>query len=138
VRAAGGDYVLVHDGVRPFFSDKLLERVIEATKAYGAALPVLPLSDTLFLISADGFIERAFDRRWIVHAQTPQGFERKLLCESLEKAQARGLRFTDEAGAVWAMSGVRAKWIEGEEWNIKITTPWDLQLAECIGRTLRV
>ncbi|MBI3658889.1 2-C-methyl-D-erythritol 4-phosphate cytidylyltransferase [Candidatus Acetothermia bacterium] len=138
VCATKSEYILVHDGVRPFFSSVLLSRLIEAVKTYDAVIPVLRSSDTLSQVNQEGLIERELDRHQIVRAQTPQAFRYGLIRESLEKVQRDGKKFTDEAGAVLAMSGVHPKIIEGEEWNIKITTPWDLQLAECLGRILLV
>jgi len=138
VCATESEYILIHDGVRPFFSSVLLSRLIEAVKAYDAVIPVLRSSDTLSQVGPEGLIERELDRHQIVRAQTPQAFRYDLLRESLAKAQQQGKKFTDEAGAVLAMSDVHPKIIEGEEWNIKITTPWDLQLAECLGRILLV
>jgi 2-C-methyl-D-erythritol 4-phosphate cytidylyltransferase len=132
------DYVLVHDGVRPFFSSHLLVQLVEAVQSHPAVIPVLPATDTLSQVTSAGMIEQELDRSRVVRAQTPQAFRTGLLRESLEKARSQGKKFTDEAGAVLAMSGVPAKVIEGEEWNIKITTPWDLQLAECLNRTLLV
>lgn len=138
VCATKSEYILVHDGVRPFFSSVLLSRLIETVKTYDAVVPVLRSSDTLSQVNQEGLIERELDRHQIVRAQTPQAFRYDLLRESLAKAQQQGKKFTDEAGVVLAMSGRGAKIVEGEEWNFKITTPWDLQFAECLGRILLV
>jgi 2-C-methyl-D-erythritol 4-phosphate cytidylyltransferase len=129
VRAASGDFVLVHDAARPLVSLGLIERVIAAMKTHGAAVPALPVADSLKRVS-EGFIIADVDRAELFSAQTPQGFARELLLEVLEHACAQGRYFTDEAGVLLAMSTVRAKVVPGEAQNIKITTEADLQLAE--------
>ncbi|MCL6642511.1 MAG: 2-C-methyl-D-erythritol 4-phosphate cytidylyltransferase [Candidatus Bipolaricaulota bacterium] len=129
VRAASGDFVLVHDAARPLVSLGLIERVIAAMKTHGAAVPALPVADSLKRVSEDLIISD-IDRAELFSAQTPQGCERKLLLEALERACAQGRYFTDEASVLLAMSNVRAKIVPGEAQNIKITTEADLQLAE--------
>ncbi|OGF56853.1 MAG: hypothetical protein A2Z21_08705 [Candidatus Fraserbacteria bacterium RBG_16_55_9] len=132
VRAIRSKWVAVHDGVRPFFSLKLLTAVFEATRAHRAAIPALPVQETIKSVNEESFAHREVDREAIYLAQTPQCFERELLVHSLEKAHQEQRYFTDEAGAVLAMSGVGAKIVLGEKQNIKITTPWDLKLAEAL------
>ena len=134
VRAASGDFVLVHDAARPLVSLGLIERVIAATEGHGAAVPVVPITDSLKRVSAD-FICADLDRSELFCAQTPQGFQKKLLLDALERACAQGRYFTDEASALLAMSGLRAKIVPGEAQNIKITTETDLQIAECLLTT---
>ncbi len=129
VRAATGEYVLVHDAARPLVSRGLIERVIAAVRAHGAAVPVVPISDSVKRVSQDQIIADV-DRSELFCAQTPQGFRRDLLLEVLERACAAGRSFTDESSAVLAMTGVQAKTVPGDERNIKITTAADLKLAE--------
>lgn len=131
VRAAVGDFVLVHDAARPLVSLGLIERVTSAMKVHKAAVPVVPIADSVKRVSGD-FIIADVDRSELFCAQTPQGFEKKLLLDALERACAQGRYFTDEASALLTMSGVRAKIVPGEEQNIKITTKTDLQIAECL------
>jgi 2-C-methyl-D-erythritol 4-phosphate cytidylyltransferase len=134
VRAARGEWVAVHDGARPFFSLRLLDSLFEAARAHRAAIPTLPLKDSVHTLNEEGFVVQPLKREGLHIAQTPQCFERLLLERALEEAEERGLAFTDEAAAVLAMEGVRAIAVPGEEQNIKITTPWDLQLAEALLR----
>jgi len=129
VRAATGTYALVHDAARPLVSRELIERVIEAMKIYGAAIPVIPISDSVKRVYQDHIIADV-DRSEFFCAQTPQGFRRDVLLEALERACEGGRYFTDEAGAVLAMKGVQAKAVPGDERNIKITTMADWKLAE--------
>ncbi|MFQ6034213.1 MAG: 2-C-methyl-D-erythritol 4-phosphate cytidylyltransferase [Candidatus Bipolaricaulia bacterium] len=130
------DLVLIHDGARPFFSDGLLENLIEAAAEHGAAVPGLPARETIRGFDEEGFSIEELDRARLFRVQTPQCFSYKLLRRSLEEATAQGRYFTDDAGAVAAFSGVRAKLVPGEERNIKITTPLDLELAEALVRLI--
>lgn len=134
VRAASGDYVLVHDGARPFVSLELIGRVIVAMKAHGAVVPALPVAHSLKR-AAEGFVATDVDRSDLFCAQTPQGFQRELLLQALERACQQKRYFTDEAGAVLALSGVHPKIAPGDELNIKITTAMDWKLAEWLIRT---
>ncbi len=131
VQAATGEYVLVHDAARPLVSGELIERVIVAMKAHGAAVPVLPVTDSVKRVS-EGFITADVDRTEICYAQTPQGFRRELLLAALERACREHRHFSDDAGAVLTMNGVRAKTVEGDPYNIKVTTAADFKLAECL------
>ncbi len=132
VRAVRSKWVAVHDGARPLFSLELLKAVFDAARAYRAAVPALRVHETVKSIDSKGFAVGEVDREMLYLAQTPQCFERDLLGYALDEAHKQGRYFTDEAGAVSAMSGVRAKIVPGEAQNIKITTPWDLKLAEAI------
>ena len=129
VRASRRPWVAVHDAARPFFSPELLQSLWKAARGHGAAVPVLPVRESLHE-SDHGHLVRPLDREKFVRAQTPQLFERKLLLRALEEAQRRGARFTDEAGAVLAFADRRPRVVPGEELNLKITTPWDLEAAE--------
>ena len=115
-------YVLVHDAARPLASTALVSRVIEATRAHGAAIPVIGLPDTVKRVSGSGDIEATLDRSTLRLAQTPQGAARQPLIAAL-KAVA-GNTPTDEAAALEAM-GHRVVMVEGEAANIKITTAAD-------------
>jgi 2-C-methyl-D-erythritol 4-phosphate cytidylyltransferase len=131
VQALGAKWVAVHDGVRPFFSLHLLDAVYEAARVHRAAIPARPIHASIKSVREE-FVLAEVEREALYLAQTPQCFERELLQRSLEEAHKQQRYFTDEAGAVLAMSGVRAKIVAGEEHNIKITTPWDLKLAEAL------
>lgn len=128
------DLALVHDGARPFFSEGLVQRLVEAAAEYGAAVPGLPVKETVRGFDEEGFSNEEIDRSRLFRIQTPQCFSYALLRRSLEEATAQGKYFTDDAGAVAAFSGVKAKLIPGEETNIKITTPLDLELAGALAR----
>lgn len=131
VRAATGDYVLVHDAARPLVSRKLIERVIEGVSSHRAVVPVVPITESVKYVR-EGQVLSDLNRSKCFGAQTPQGFERALLLESLEQACREKRYFTDESSAVLAILGVHPQTIPGEETNIKITTATDLQIAECL------
>jgi 2-C-methyl-D-erythritol 4-phosphate cytidylyltransferase len=132
VQATYSRWIAVHDGVRPFFSLQLLEAVFAAARVHRAVIPALPLRETVHSVDPEGFIVSQGSRQMLHLAQTPQCFERELLEHSLNEAHRQRRYFTDEAGAVLAMGGVRAKIVPGEPQNIKITTPWELKMAEAL------
>ncbi len=126
------DLVLVHDGVRPFFSLQLAERLIEMARRQRAALPALSVQDTIRPVNDEGLVGPALERQRLVLSQTPQCYQYDLLSQALRQADAAGRSFSDEAGAVLALTGVAARLIPGEPRNFKITTPADLELAEAL------
>lgn len=122
--------VLVHDGVRPLVGPELISRVIQAARESGAAVPGLPVEETLKEISG-GEVTRTLDRRSIVRVQTPQGFSCALLKAALEAARDDGRYGTDEAVLVERM-GRTVRVVPGDPRNIKVTTPSDLRMAEAL------
>lgn len=117
--------VLVHDAVRPFASPALIERVVAAAREWGAAVPALPVRETIKVVD-DGRVVETPLRARLWGAQTPQGFRRSLLLEACEKYS--GQPATDEAILVEQL-GHPVRVVEGEAANIKITTPEDLAWA---------
>ena len=124
----GYDVVAVHDAVRPFFRIDTLARLIEAAREHGGAVPALPVSDTIHAIR-DGRLSATVDRSNLVAAQTPQCFRFDVLRDSLTRAEAEKFDATDEAGLA-AHYGHRVQVLPGDPFNIKITRPEDLALAE--------
>ena len=122
------DRVLVHDAVRPFVNDELIERV-SAAAATGPAIPVVPVSDTIKVTDPDGRIIETPDRRRLVRAQTPQGFPAALLRECHRDAAERAFVATDDA-ALCEAAGIDVSTVEGDPFNIKITTRADFVYAE--------
>jgi 2-C-methyl-D-erythritol 4-phosphate cytidylyltransferase/2-C-methyl-D-erythritol 2,4-cyclodiphosphate synthase len=123
------DLVLVHDAARPFASPGLITRAIAAARS-GAAVPVLPVVDTVKTIDASGAITGTIDRERLRVVQTPQAFGFELLLDAHHRAAAaRREDFTDDAAlAEWA--GVKVTTFEGEAGNVKLTTPEDFARAE--------
>jgi 2-C-methyl-D-erythritol 4-phosphate cytidylyltransferase len=120
--------VLVHDAARPLVDVALVESVCREAAAVGAALPVLPVVDTVKRV-ADGQVLETLDRETLGAAQTPQGFRFELLVSAYEAAFREGVTLTDEAMAVERLGGVVGT-VAGSARNRKITTPEDLAWAE--------
>jgi 2-C-methyl-D-erythritol 4-phosphate cytidylyltransferase len=125
----GPGLVGVHDGVRPFVSSEVIEACFAQAARYGAAVPVLPVTDSLRELVPGGWKSRQADRSRFVTAQTPQVFWSKLLCDAYRQPYRR--EFTDDASVVEAM-GVYVHTVEGNRENLKITSPSDLSLAEAL------
>ncbi|HEY0976558.1 MAG TPA: 2-C-methyl-D-erythritol 4-phosphate cytidylyltransferase [Flavobacteriales bacterium] len=125
--AGDADLVAVHDGVRPLIDAGLIARCFEAAREHGAAIPVVPITSSVR--SVDGEMNRAMDRSTLRAVQTPQCFRTELLRRAFELPYDPA--FTDEATLVERM-GTHIHLVEGEERNLKITTPVDLQVAELL------
>ena len=120
----------VHDGARPLVSGELIDKVIRAAHSYGAAAPAIPVKDTIKVFEG-GFIAATPDRSTLRAVQTPQVIDRDLLLGALEKAEQEGTALTDDCSAVEHI-GMRVRLVEGEERNLKVTTPLDLKIAELL------
>ena len=120
----------VHDGARPFASWQMIDRVIRAANSYGAAAPGIPVKDTVKEVTG-GVVKNTPDWSALRAIQTPQVFDFDLLRGALKKAVLEGAQITDDCSAVENM-GMSVKIVEGEERNIKITTPMDLKIAELL------
>ncbi len=131
VLAPGGELVCIHDAARPLASVDLLEALLRAALKYGAAVPLIPLGDTLKEVGEDGFIVTTPSREKFGLAQTPQVFRRQVIARAYREAAAKGVAATDDASLVeWCGETVRA--VPGEFSNVKITTPRDLMLASLL------
>jgi 2-C-methyl-D-erythritol 4-phosphate cytidylyltransferase/2-C-methyl-D-erythritol 2,4-cyclodiphosphate synthase len=128
-----GRVVLVHDGARPVIRADLVERVAVATATYGAAIPVVPLTDTIKRL-ADGRVVETLDRAALAAAQTPQGMTWANLHAALELMPASGpATWTDEAALMEACR-IAVHAIPGDPENLKVTTPADLdRMAAALG-----
>ena len=123
-----GEYVLIHDGVRPFPPIAATQQAIEAARETGAAILALPVTDTVKVSNPDGTIASTIDRRHLWLAQTPQIFRRDLIVEGYRRANAEGVRLTDDAGAV-ELIGKPIRLIQGSLDNLKITVEEDFERA---------
>ncbi len=121
----------IHDGARPFVSQNLIDACIRRASVQYAAIPVLKSTDTLREVDENGTLVGTFDRERIVRVQTPQVFQTELVKGALTDAVQKGLVFTDDATAVERL-GVKIQTVEGEEENLKLTTPQDFILARGI------
>lgn len=123
------EFVVVHDGARPFLSQQVLEKVIEAAMAEGAAIAGVPVKDTIKQINTNGLVEKTLERSFLWSVQTPQAFRRELLLECYEKALKDKLQGTDDA-YILEVYGYPVKMVPGDYRNMKITTKEDLEYAE--------
>ena len=120
----------IQDGARPLITWQVIDRVVRAAHTHGAAIPAVPVKDTI-KIGNGGVIENTPDRATLFAAQTPQVFDFDLLRGALKKAEQDGATVTDDASAVEHL-GMKVKIVEGDERNIKVTTPMDLKIAEML------
>lgn len=122
------DIILIHDGVRPYVSQRLIDEVIKEASKSGTAIPCIRPKDTI------RDIERGtLNRENLYCVQTPQGFLADILISSYKSASCEGVCFTDDAGVV-EKNGYKITLVDGEEFNIKITTPEDVILETRIGK----
>ena len=120
----------VHDGARPLVSGALIDRVVRAAHSYGAAAPAIPVKDTI-KVEQGGMIASTPDRSTLRAVQTPQVFDFDLVRGALQKAEKDGAAVTDDCSAVERL-GMNIRLVEGEERNLKVTTPLDLKIAEML------
>lgn len=127
------EYVLIHDGARPFVSQDIIVRVIEKTAEKGAAVACVPVKDTIKVVSEDGVFEKTLNRSVLQSIQTPQGFKTGLIMQAYEKAFEDGYYGTDDAALAERM-GIPVYKVDGSYENIKITTKEDMPM-ECRAGT---
>ena len=126
----GVELAAVHDGARPLVSGALIDRVVRAAHSYGAAAPAIPVKDTI-KVEQGGMIASTPDRATLRAVQTPQVFDFDLLRGALQKAEKDGAAVTDDCSAVERL-GMNIRLVEGEERNLKVTTPLYLKIAEML------
>ena len=125
------EYVLIHDGARPFITEEILERGLQKVKETGACVIGMPSKDTIKLADADGFVKETPDRKSVWTIQTPQIFAYPLIRNAHESIRQKDMSsITDDAMVVEQETGVKVTLAEGSYQNIKITTPEDLLIAE--------
>ena len=122
--------VAVQDGARPLVSGQVIDRTVRAANSYGAAAPAIPVKDTIKTVRG-GVVAETPDRSALQAVQTPQVFDLDLLKCALEKAKKEEAQITDDCSAVERL-GMSVKIVEGDERNIKVTTPLDLKIAELL------
>lgn len=125
------ELLAVQDGARPLVTPELIDAVAEAAARTAAAAPAVPVKDTVKVVRADGTVDRTLDRDALRAVQTPQIFEASILKAALQSALEAGAAVTDDCSAVERL-GKRVYLVDGDEENLKITTPVDLLLAEAI------
>ena len=120
--------VVIHDGARPLITQAVIDRAVRAANSYGAAAPAIAVKDTIKTVRG-GVVINTPERKYLQAVQTPQVFDFDLLRGALKKARQEEAEITDDCSAVERM-GFSVKIVEGDERNIKVTTPMDLKSAE--------
>lgn len=120
----------IHDGARPLISNAVIDRTVRAAHSYGAAAPAIPVKDTIKVVNG-GLVQATPDRSRLFAVQTPQVFDFDILRGALDQAEKNGSAVTDDCSAVELM-GMSVKIVEGDEKNLKVTTPMDLKIAEML------
>ena len=123
--------IAIHDGARPFVTADLILRTVYAADEYLAAAPVIASTDTLKAVDDKGFMLGTVDREHTVRVQTPQIFKAELIKAALTRAVEKQLTLTDDCSAMEILN-VRPHTVQGDEDNIKLTTPRDLLAAQAI------
>jgi 2-C-methyl-D-erythritol 4-phosphate cytidylyltransferase len=133
VEAGGIDLVVVHDAARPFMSASLLDRVINAADARGAAIPGLGPDQAVYEVDTGAAMAHRVDVTPLRRVQTPQGFRAQELLFAYERARIEGFEGVDTAEVVARFGQLDAVVVPGDADNIKVTTPADVARAEAIA-----
>lgn len=129
LKECDSEFVLIHDGVRPFLKKHLIHNVIEKVKDVDACAPGIPITDTIKLYNDENILW-TLNRKNLLSIQTPQSFKNKVLKRALQVENKDNL--TDELNLIESINGT-VEWIKGDPFNIKITYPEDIKLAELIA-----
>ena len=129
--AVSEDYVLIHDGARPFLEQDCLDRICQCLSEHDACLLTVPCKDTIKLVDEDDCTVQTPKRKYVRAVQTPQVFETSLIIEAYSRLMREdSISVTDDGMVVEQMMNVPVKLYEGSYENIKITTPEDLEIAK--------
>ncbi len=129
------EWVIIHDGVRPFVSPELIGRTLLETRRWKAVVVALPANETIKEGSPEREVLRTVDRRYLWMVQTPQSFQYPLIFRAHEEARKEGFLGTDDSSLVERL-GIPVRIIEGSRFNLKITSSEDLILAEALLKHL--
>ena len=129
------EYVLIHDGARPFVTEEILKRGLQKVKETGACVIGMPSKDTVKLSDEEGYVKETPNRKCVWTIQTPQIFSYSLIREAHDSIRQKDMsKITDDAMVVEQEKGTKIRLVEGSYQNIKITTPEDLAIAEAFLR----
>ena len=129
-QTSDADYVLIHDGARPFVNQDIIRRCMQEVQKYQACVVGMPVKDTIKIADEEGYAKQTPDRKNVWMIQTPQTFSYALIYEAYEEMlKTEDTAITDDAMVLERIKGKKAKLIEGSYRNIKITTPEDLLIA---------
>ena len=125
------EYVLIHDGARPFVTEEIIERGLQKVKETGACVIGMPSKDTVKLSDEEGYVKETPNRKCVWTIQTPQIFLYSLIREAHDSIRQKDMsKITDDAMVVEQETGAKVALAEGSYQNIKITTPEDFDIAE--------
>ena len=129
-QTSDADYVLIHDGARPFVNQDIIRRCMQEVQKYQACVVGMPVKDTIKIADEEGYAKQTPDRKNVWMIQTPQTFSYALIYEAYEEMlKTEDTAITDDAMVLERIKGKKSKLIEGSYRNIKITTPEDLLIA---------
>lgn len=129
-QTSDADYVLIHDGARPFVNQDIIRRCMQEVQKYQACVVGMPVKDTIKIADEEGYAKQTPDRKNVWMIQTPQTFSYALIYEAYEEMlKTEDTAITDDAMVLERTKGKKSKLIEGSYRNIKITTPEDLLIA---------
>lgn len=127
------DYVLIHDGARPFITESIILNTIENVKKYKACAVGMPVKDTIKIVDEENFCVHTPERAKVWAVQTPQAFEYNIIKSAYDILMQKEIMVTDDAMVIEQFMNISVKLIEGTYENIKITTQEDLKVAETIA-----
>ncbi len=124
--------IVTHDSVRPFVTHRILQENIEAAQQYGACDTVIPATDTIVQSSSHAFVSDIPDRSVMYQGQTPQSFKAKKLKQVYDSLNSQEKEILTDACKIFVMKKEQVRLVQGEVYNIKITYPYDLKVAESL------
>ena len=125
------ELIVIHDGVRPFVTEALIERVVAGATEFGSVTVGVPIRDTVKMVDASGEVVKTVSREGLWQTQTPQAFRREVILAAYRKAEMDGFYGTDDASLV-ERTGIPVRMISGDGDNIKVTMPEDMARGEMI------
>ena len=126
------DIIITHDSVRPFLTHRIIEQNISAALEFGACDTVISATDTIVCSNDSVIIDEIPDRSKMYQGQTPQSFNIKLLKQTFAELSNDEKKILTDACKILVLKGKKVKLVEGEVFNLKITTPYDLKVANSV------
>jgi 2-C-methyl-D-erythritol 4-phosphate cytidylyltransferase len=136
LKASKGNIIITHDGARPFTPLWLIDNLIEAVREHGSAMTAVPPTATIKYAEDDLMIQRSLARKTTWIAQTPQGFKRDILQDSLERAIEEQYFVSTDDSEIVAMHGYPVKIVPGDHVNMKVTVQSDAAIAKEVWATI--
>ena len=124
--------IVTHDAVRPFVTTRIIKENIQAAKECGACDTVIPATDTIVISTDDISINEIPNRNFMYQGQTPQSFKGKMLKELYASLSEEEKKILTDAAKICVIKGKKVKLVSGEVYNIKITYPYDIDVAKSL------